>query len=55
LLDIDVGAPLPVERRTIYDPQERPSEVTETRYSPARYVFDIERVRDIASGSAYGA
>jgi len=55
LLDIDVGAPLLVERRTIDDPQERPLGVAETRYSPARYVLDIERVRDIASGTAYGA
>jgi GntR family transcriptional regulator len=42
LLEIDAGRPLLVERRTVFDAQDRPIEMTETRYSPSRYVFDVE-------------
>lgn len=41
-LDIAPGAPLIVESRLVFDDQNTPIELTETRYSPTRYVFDIE-------------
>jgi GntR family transcriptional regulator len=42
LLDASIGTPLLVETRVVYDPSETPIEQTETRYSPTRYIFDIE-------------
>jgi GntR family transcriptional regulator len=36
------GTPLLVERRLIYDQDDTPLELTQTRYSPKHYVFDIE-------------
>ena len=46
LLEIEVGTPMLVERRTVFDEHELPIEFTETRYSPSRYVFDVELARD---------
>lgn len=42
LLGVPARAPLLVERRTVFDTDAAPIEHTETRYSPTRYVFDIE-------------
>ncbi len=42
LLDAAVGTPLLVETPVVCDPSETSIEHTETRYSPTRYVFDIE-------------
>jgi GntR family transcriptional regulator len=42
LLGVPPHAPMLVERRTVFDQHEEPIEHTETRYSPTRYVFDIE-------------
>jgi GntR family transcriptional regulator len=36
------GTPLLVEYRVVFDDDEAPIEMTSTRYSPSRYVFDIE-------------
>ncbi len=41
-LDIAPGTPLIVESRLVFDDRDAPIELTETRYSPTRYVFDIE-------------
>jgi GntR family transcriptional regulator len=41
-LDIPPGTPLIVESRLVFDDQDTPIELTETRYSPTRYVFDVE-------------
>jgi len=41
-LDIAPGTPLIVESRLVFDGDDTPIELTETRYSPTRYVFDIE-------------
>jgi GntR family transcriptional regulator len=40
--DIAPGTPLIVESRLVYDADGAPIELTETRYSPTRYVFDVE-------------
>jgi DNA-binding GntR family transcriptional regulator len=40
--DVPVGEPLLVETRLVYDANETPIERTETRYSPTRYILDIE-------------
>lgn len=42
LLDVPRCTPLLVEARVVYDTSEIPIECTETRYSPTRYIFDIE-------------
>lgn len=42
LLDVAPRSPLLVEERTVTDDQGRPLEVTESRYSGERYVFDVE-------------
>jgi GntR family transcriptional regulator len=42
LLGVATRVPLLVERRTVFDQHDEPIEHTETRYSPTRYVFDIE-------------
>jgi GntR family transcriptional regulator len=42
LLGVPAGSPLLVERRVVFDQDERPIERTETRYSPTRYVFEVE-------------
>ena len=44
-LEIAPGTPLLVETRLVYDATDAPIELTETRYSPTRYVFDIELTR----------
>jgi len=49
LLEITAGTPMLVERRTIFDQHDRPVELTETRYSPSRYAFDIELARDTSA------
>jgi GntR family transcriptional regulator len=36
------GTPLLVEQRVVFDDDDAPIEMTTTRYSPSRYVFDIE-------------
>ena len=40
--DVPPGTPLLVETRTVYDEDDTPVELTETRYSPTRYVLDVE-------------
>lgn len=50
-LDIAPGTPLIVESRLVFDANDVPIELTETRYSPTRYVFDIE-LRRVDSESA---
>ena len=40
--DVPVGEPLLVETRLVYDAEDTPIERTESRYSPSRYVLDIE-------------
>lgn len=45
LLEIEPRRALLVERRVVFDDHDRPVELTETRYSPSRYVFDIELTR----------
>lgn len=45
LLDVAVGAPLLVERRTILDQNGKPIEYTESHYVGERYRFDIELLR----------
>lgn len=40
--DVPVGEPLLVETRLVYDADDTPIERTESRYSPARYILDIE-------------
>lgn len=40
--DVPVGTPLLVETRIVLDAAGTPIEQTETRYSPTRYIFDIE-------------
>jgi DNA-binding GntR family transcriptional regulator len=42
LLEIPPRTPLLVETRVVYDTANTPIEHTETRYSPTRYIFDIE-------------
>jgi GntR family transcriptional regulator len=42
LLNVPTGAPLLVERRTIYDQSESPLEFTESRYVGGRYLFDVD-------------
>jgi GntR family transcriptional regulator len=42
LLNVPEGAPLLVERRTVYDQAEKPLEFTESRYVGGRYLFDVE-------------
>lgn len=46
LLGIRKGAPLLVERRTVFDQNGTPIEATETRYVGERYVLDIELHRE---------
>ncbi len=41
-LHIAAGTPLIVESRLVFDEHGTPIELTETRYSPTRYVFDVE-------------
>jgi GntR family transcriptional regulator len=41
-LDITPGTPLIVESRLVFDDHDTPIELTETRYSPTRYVFDVD-------------
>ena len=42
------ATPLLVETRIVYDAGGRPIELTETRYSPTRYIFDIQLRRPAA-------
>lgn len=42
LLNVPEGAPLLVERRTVFDQAEKPLEFTESRYVGGRYLFDVE-------------
>jgi GntR family transcriptional regulator len=42
LLGVGLGTPLLVEHRVVHDGDDVPIEQTTTRYSPSRYVFDIE-------------
>ena len=42
LLEIALRTPLLVETRVVYDTTNTAIEHTETRYSPTRYIFDIE-------------
>jgi GntR family transcriptional regulator len=39
---VSEGTPLLVEQRVVFDDADVPIEMTSTRYSPSRYVFDIE-------------
>ena len=39
---VPLGTPLLVEYRVVHDDDDVPIEMTSTRYSPSRYVFDIE-------------
>jgi GntR family transcriptional regulator len=41
-LEIAPGTPLIAETRLVYDAEGAPIELTETRYSPTRYVFEVE-------------
>lgn len=54
LLDVPVGSPLLVERRTIDDAHGRRLEATESRYPADRYgldvQFDVERPDPVAAG-----
>ena len=40
--DVPPGTPLLVETRIVYDADNTPIELTETRYSPTRYILDVE-------------
>jgi GntR family transcriptional regulator len=40
--DVPAGTPLLVETRVVYDADDIPIELTETRYSPTRFILDIE-------------
>jgi GntR family transcriptional regulator len=40
--DVPIGEPLLVETRLVYDAGDTPIERTESRYSPSRYILDIE-------------
>jgi GntR family transcriptional regulator len=51
LLDIAVGNPLLVERRTIFDLHGRAVEMTESRYPGDRYALDVRFEVDVGSGS----
>jgi GntR family transcriptional regulator len=42
LLNVPEGAPLLVERRTVFDQADGPLEFTESRYVGGRYLFDVE-------------
>lgn len=46
LLNVPEGAPLLVERRTVYDQAESPLEFTESRYVGGRYLFDVDLQAD---------
>ncbi|MFJ2604688.1 GntR family transcriptional regulator [Streptomyces sp. NPDC087425] len=50
LLDITAGAALLVERRVILDQDDRPVELTETRYVGSRYVLDVAFQVDTSPG-----
>jgi GntR family transcriptional regulator len=43
--DVPHGTPLLVETRIVYDADNTPIELTETRYSPTRYILDVELSR----------
>jgi GntR family transcriptional regulator len=40
--DVPPGTPLLVETRVVYDGDYTPIELTETRYSPTRFILDVE-------------
>jgi DNA-binding GntR family transcriptional regulator len=40
--DVPPGTPLLAESRVVYDADNTPIELTETRYSPTRFILDIE-------------
>jgi GntR family transcriptional regulator len=50
LLHLPAGRPLLVEHRLIFDQLQQPLELTQTRYSPERYVFDIRLISGHAAG-----
>lgn len=47
LLAVPAGAPLLVERRVIFDQDDRPLELTESRYAGERYGLDVDFVVEV--------